>query len=224
MIPLVRVAAALLAAAALVGAAPPRRAPPCRTWWAQALDAAKTTLVTAGFASYPQDLLRDRNPLLDSAWTVCRPSPGPTTAAPGSTVDLGVVKKVEACPDDGAVADGEPIAARPAAAIPDAASMPHAKPAPTAGTAAHAPGPRAATGAHNDGTAHGDATRSAAAARRTDESSAAVQMAPTASRHRARGNRGQRRGQRLRQQRLGGNGSGNGAPSPTDPRDWAAVR
>jgi hypothetical protein len=90
MISFVRAAVALLVAATLVGCASPAPSTTVPNVVGQALDAAKTTLVTAGFASYPQDLLRDRNPLLDSDWTVCRQSPGPIAAAPGSTVDLGV--------------------------------------------------------------------------------------------------------------------------------------
>jgi hypothetical protein len=55
--------------------------------------------VTAGFATESQDLLRGRSPLLDSDWTVCTQAPGAVPVASGTTVDLGVVKKAETCPD-----------------------------------------------------------------------------------------------------------------------------
>jgi outer membrane biosynthesis protein TonB len=100
MISLSRAAVALLAATALAGCGP--EAPTSATVpnvVGQALDAAKSTLVTAGFATESQDLLRGRNPLLDTDWTVCRQAPGPVPVAAGTTVDLGVVKKAETCPD-----------------------------------------------------------------------------------------------------------------------------
>jgi beta-lactam-binding protein with PASTA domain len=96
-----RIAAALLAAATLAGCGAGSSASTTTTVpdvIGQTLDAAKSTLLTAGFVGDSQDLLRGRNQLLDSAWTVCTQTPGPVPAAAGTTVDLGVVKKAETCP------------------------------------------------------------------------------------------------------------------------------
>lgn len=139
MTSLSRASVALLAFAALAGcgSAPPSVAVPNVV--GVALDAAKATLVTAGFASYPQDLLRDRYPLLDSDWTVCRQSPGQVAAAAGSTVDLGVVKKAETCPDAAASAARPTAAAAPPtthAAVGSHAATPKPKPQPAARTTA----------------------------------------------------------------------------------------
>ena len=129
---------AVLMAAALVGcgsAAPIATVP---NVVGQALDAAKSVLVTAGFPAESQDLLRGRNPLLDSDWTVCTQTPGPVAAAAaGSTVDLGVVKKAETCPDaDAAVAPSSGGRTR-AGAPTTHATRPSAEPRPT--TKAHRP-------------------------------------------------------------------------------------
>jgi hypothetical protein len=127
-----RVAVVALAAATLAGcgSAPPSATVPNVV--GQALDAAKSVLVTAGFPAEPQDLLRGRNPLLDSDWTVCTQTPGPVAAAAaGSTVDLGVVKKAETCPDgDPAVAPSSAARARTAAPTTHAA-RPATEPPPT---------------------------------------------------------------------------------------------
>ena len=139
MISLSRAAVALLAATALVGCGPePPTSATVPNVVGQALDAAKTTLVTAGFATDSQDLLRGRNPLLDSDWTVCTQAPGPVPAASGTTVDLGVVKKAETCPDPAAAPTSSatptptPTAAAPTttpAALP-AVGNPKPRPAP----------------------------------------------------------------------------------------------
>jgi len=154
MISLLRAVVALVVAATLVGCGSPAPSATVPDVVGQALDAAKTTLVTAGFASYPQDLLRDRNPLLDSDWTVCRQSPGPIAAAPGSTVDLGVVKKAETCPDaDAAVAPSSAARTRAAAVPTTHAARPSAEARPTSKakaarpTGGNMPGGNGGTGA-----------------------------------------------------------------------------
>jgi hypothetical protein len=72
--------------------------------------------------------------LLDSDWTVCTQSPGPVAAAvAGSTVDLGVVKKAETCPDadaDAAVAPSRAARTRAAAVPPTHAARPAGEPRP----------------------------------------------------------------------------------------------
>jgi hypothetical protein len=94
-----RIAAALLTATTLVGCGSgSSTSATVPNVIGQTLDAAKSTLLTAGFVGDSQDLLRGRNQLLDSAWTVCTQTPGPVPAAQGTTVDLGVVKKAEKCP------------------------------------------------------------------------------------------------------------------------------
>lgn len=127
-----RASVAMLAAAVLVGcgSAPVSVAVPNVV--GQALDAAKATLVTVGFAADSQDLLRDRNPLLDSDWTVCTQSPGPMATA-GTTVDLGVVKKAETCPAAAGPAGAAPTtpAAQPVVENPEPAPKPHPQPAPS---------------------------------------------------------------------------------------------
>ena len=109
-----RVAVALVAAATLVGCGTnaPAGSPTVPDVVGQALDIAKTTLQTAGFDAAPQDLLRGRNQLLDSDWTVCTQSPGPVPSVQGATVDLGVVKKAETCPTPAATATPTSAAAR----------------------------------------------------------------------------------------------------------------
>jgi beta-lactam-binding protein with PASTA domain len=144
--PPVRVAMALVAAATLVGCGPDPQASAATVpnVVGQALDAAKTTLLAAGFAAASQDLLRGRNPLLDSSWTVCTQTPGPVTAAQGTTVDLGVVKKAETCPDPTTTAapptpaatrtvaaPTRTLAVAPAAGNPTPRAAPKPRPAPT---------------------------------------------------------------------------------------------
>ena len=73
---------------------------------------------TVGFVADSQDLLRGRNPLLDSSWTVCTQTPGPVPATQGTTVDLGVVKKAETCPDAAATATPTATATLTRAAAP----------------------------------------------------------------------------------------------------------
>ena len=106
IVSLPRVAVALVAAATLVGCGTnaPAGSPTVPDVVGQALDTAKTTLQTAGFDAATQDLLRGRNQLLDSDWTVCTQSPGPVPSVQGATVDLGVVKKAETCPTPAAAA------------------------------------------------------------------------------------------------------------------------
>ena len=121
----------------------------------QDLDAAKNVLVTAGFPAESQDLLRGRNPLLDSDWTVCTQTPGPVAAAvAGSTVDLGVVKKAETCPDaDTVVAPGSGVRTRAAAVPTTHAARPSAEARPTSkakaarSTGGNVPGGNGGTGA-----------------------------------------------------------------------------
>jgi len=134
MTSLSRAAVALVAATMLVGCGP--AAPAGATVpnvVGQALDAAKSTLVTAGFAADSQDLLRGRNPLLDSDWTVCTQTPGPVAAASGTTVDLGVVKTAETCPDPAATGTPTPTpttAAAPTATVTVAPVVANPKPQP----------------------------------------------------------------------------------------------
>lgn len=104
-----RAAVALVSAATLVACGPEAGIPTAigpavPNVVGQALDAAKTSLRSAGFGTDSADLLRDRNQLLDSDWTVCTQTPGPVPAAQGTTVDLGVVKKAETCPDPNSTA------------------------------------------------------------------------------------------------------------------------
>jgi hypothetical protein len=109
-----RVVVAMVAAATLVGCGTnaPAGSPTVPDVVGQTLDIAKTTLQTAGFDAAPQDLLRGRNQLLDSDWTVCTQSPGPVPSVQGATVDLGVVKKAETCPTPAATARPTTAAAR----------------------------------------------------------------------------------------------------------------
>jgi len=127
----------------------------------QDLDAAKNVLVTAGFPAESQDLLRGRNPLLDSDWTVCTQSPGPVAAAAaGSTVDLGVVKKAETCPDaDAAVA---PSRTRAAAVPTTHAARPAAEPRPAPTSKAHPAQPTGGNGSGATGAQAGAPVRSGA--------------------------------------------------------------
>ena len=127
----------------------------------QDLDAAKNVLVTAGFPAESQDLLRGRNPLLDSDWTVCTQSPGPVAAAvAGSTVDLGVVKKAETCPDaDAAVA---PSRTRAAAVPTTHAARPAAEPRPVPTSKAQPARPTGGNGSGGTGAGAGAPVRSGA--------------------------------------------------------------
>jgi beta-lactam-binding protein with PASTA domain len=119
----------------------------------QDLDAAKNVLVTAGFPAESQDLLRGRNPLLDSDWTVCTQSPGPVAAAAaGSTVDLGVVKKAETCPDaDAAVAPSRAARTRAAAVPPTHAARPAGEPRPAPTSKARPAPPTGSNGSGGTG-------------------------------------------------------------------------
>lgn len=136
-----RVAVALVAMATLVGCGTnvPAGSPTVPDVVGQALDIAKTTLQTAGFDAAPQDLLRGRNQLLDSDWTVCTQSPGPVPSVQGATVDLGVVKKAETCPTPAATATPTSAAARttttpiaaPAVGNPKPRPSPKPQPQPT---------------------------------------------------------------------------------------------
>jgi beta-lactam-binding protein with PASTA domain len=132
MISLLRATMVVLVAAALVGCGSVTPSATVPNVVGQALDAAKSVLVTAGFPAESQDLLRGRNPLLDSDWTVCTQTPGPVAAAAaGSTVDLGVVKKAETCPEaDAAVAPSNPARTRAAAVPTTHAARPSAEPRP----------------------------------------------------------------------------------------------
>jgi hypothetical protein len=62
------------------------------------LDVAKSSLEVAGFVGDSQDVLRDREQLLDGNWVVCTQAPGPVPAPVATVVELGVVKDVEECP------------------------------------------------------------------------------------------------------------------------------
>jgi beta-lactam-binding protein with PASTA domain len=119
----------------------------------QDLDAAKNVLVTAGFPAESQDLLRGRNPLLDSDWTVCTQSPGPVAAAAaGSTVDLGVVKKAETCPDaDAAVAPSRAARTRAAAVPTTHAARPAGEPRPAPTSKARPAPPTGSNGSGGTG-------------------------------------------------------------------------
>ena len=142
-----RVVVALVAAATLVGCGTnvPAGSPTVPDVVGQALDIAKTTLQTAGFDAAPQDLLRGRNQLLDSDWTVCTQSPGPVPSMQGATVDLGVVKKAETCPTPAATATPTSAAARTtttpiaAPAVGNPRPRPAPKPQPQPKTQAEAP-------------------------------------------------------------------------------------
>ena len=114
----------------------------------QALDAAKSVLVTAGFPTESQDLLRGRNPLLDSDWTVCTQTPGPVAAAAaGSTVDLGVVKKAGTCPGAGAAVAPSSGARTRVAAVPTThAARPSAEAQPASTSKAQAARPTGGNG------------------------------------------------------------------------------
>ena len=121
----------------------------------QDLDAAKNALVTAGFPAESQDLLRGRNPLLDSDWMVCTQSPGPVAAAAaGSTVDLGVVKKAETCPDadaDAAVGPSRAARTRAAAVPPTHATRPAGEPRPAPTSKARPAPPTGSNGSGGTG-------------------------------------------------------------------------
>jgi hypothetical protein len=132
MVVVVVVVVVVLAAATLVGCGSATPSATVPNVMGQALDAAKSVLVTAGFPAESQDLLRGRNPLLDSDWTVCTQTPGPVAAAAaGSTVDLGVVKKAETCPDaDAAAAPTSAARTRAAAAPTTHAARPSVEPRP----------------------------------------------------------------------------------------------
>lgn len=142
-----RVVVALVAAATLVGCGTnvPVGSPTVPDVVGQALDIAKTTLQTAGFDAAPQDLLRGRNQLLDSDWTVCTQSPGPVPTTQRATVDLGVVKKAETCPTPAATATPTSAAARTtttpiaAPAVGNPRPRPAPKPQPQPKTQAEAP-------------------------------------------------------------------------------------
>ena len=150
MISLLRATVVVLAAAALAGCGSATPSATVPNVVGQALDAAKSVLVTAGFPAESQDLLRGRNPLLDSDWTVCTQTPGPVAAAAaGSTVDLGVVKKAETCPDADTAAGPTNAARTRAAAVPTThAARPSAEPRPAATSK---PQPARPTGGNGSG-------------------------------------------------------------------------
>jgi beta-lactam-binding protein with PASTA domain len=155
MISFSRAAVALLAAVALAGcgsAPPPSAIVPNVV--GQTLDAAKSVLVTAGFPADSQDLLRDRNPLLDSDWTVCTQTPGPVAATvAGTTVDLGVVKKAETCPHAAPAARSSATPTRAAATTAARHPTGSAQPRPTPATGGNnSASTRAAVGSVHSGT------------------------------------------------------------------------
>ena len=164
MISLVRAMMALLVAAALVGCGSATPSATVPNVVGQALDAAKSVLVTAGFPAESQDLLRGRNPLLDSDWTVCTQTPGPVAAAAaGSTVDLGVVKKAETCPDaDTAVAPSSGVRTRVAAVPTTHAVRRSAEPQPASTSKAQSARPTGSNSAGGAGVAAGGTVRSGA--------------------------------------------------------------
>ena len=96
------------------------------------LDAAQPRLRAAGFGALSEDLLQDRAQLADKNWLVCTQDPQVGPAAPGSVVQLGVVKTNEVCPGTAQVVptstSAQPITdvARPRTE----AAVPKAKPAP----------------------------------------------------------------------------------------------
>jgi beta-lactam-binding protein with PASTA domain len=144
---------AVLVAAALVGCGSATPSATVPNVVGQTLDAAKSVLVTAGFPAESQDLLRGRNPLLDSDWTVCTQTPGPVAAAAaGSTVDLGVVKKAETCPDAGAaVAPSSGVRTRASAVPTTHAARPSAESRPASTSKAQAARPTGGNGSGGNG-------------------------------------------------------------------------
>ena len=161
MISLLRATMVVLVAAALVGCGSATPSATVPDVVGQDLDAAKNVLVTAGFPAESQDLLRGRNPLFDSDWTVCTQTPGPVAAAAaGSTVDLGVVKKAETCPDaDAAVA---PSRTRAAAVPTTHAARPAVEPRPAPTSKAHPAPPTGGNGSGGTGAQAGAPVRSGA--------------------------------------------------------------
>jgi len=153
MISLLRATMVVLVAAALVGCGSATPSATVPNVVGQALDAAKSVLVTAGFPAASQDLLRGRNPLLDSDWTVCTQTPGPVAAAAaGSTVDLGVVKKAETCPDaDAAVAPSSGVRTRASAVPTTHAARPSAEARPASTSKAQAARPTGDNGSGRNG-------------------------------------------------------------------------
>ena len=153
MIFLQRATMVVLLAAALVGCGSATPSATVPNVVGQALDAAKSVLVTAGFPAASQDLLRGRNPLLDSDWTVCTQTPGPVTAAAaGSTVDLGVVKKAETCPEaDAAVAPSGRARTRVATVPTTHAARPAAEPRPVSTSKAQPARPTGGNGSGANG-------------------------------------------------------------------------
>ncbi len=137
----VRLAAAVLAAAALAGcgggvaAAPLAVQPPAPAGplvpdvVGESLDVAKTALDVAGFAGESQDVLRDREQLVDDNWVVCTQDPGPVPTPEGTVVALGVVKDVERCPGSAPATTAAPTTI-PAPTSPAAPSRPAPQPAP----------------------------------------------------------------------------------------------
>ena len=159
-----RAAVVVLAAATLAGCGSATPSATVPNVVGQALDAAKSVLVTAGFPAESQDLLRGRNPLLDSDWTVCTQAPGPVAAAvAGSTVDLGVVKKAETCPDaDAAVAPSSGVRTRVAAVPTTHAARPSAEARPASTSKAQAARPTGSNSVGGAGVAAGVPVRSGA--------------------------------------------------------------
>jgi beta-lactam-binding protein with PASTA domain len=152
----------VLAAATLAGCGSATSSATVPNVVGQALDAAKSVLVTAGFPVESQDLLRGRNPLLDSDWTVCTQTPGPVAAAAaGSTVDLGVVKKAETCPDaDSAAAPSSAARTRAAATPTTHAARPVTEPRPTPTSKPQPARPTGGTGSGGTGAGAGAPVRS----------------------------------------------------------------
>jgi beta-lactam-binding protein with PASTA domain len=181
-----RVAVVALAAATLAGCGSATPSATVPNVVGQALDAAKSVLVAAGFPAESQDLLRGRNPLLDSDWTVCTQTPGPVAAAAaGSTVDLGVVKKAETCPDADTAAAPSSAARTRVAAVPTThTARPAAEPRPTPTSKPQAARPTGGTGSGGTGAAAGAPVRSGAfcdpPATGTSESGTAMVCAPAA--------------------------------------------
>jgi hypothetical protein len=104
----VRLVAAVLATAVLAGcgggavdaplAVQPPVGPQVPDVVGKPLDVAKSSLDVVGFVADSQDVLRDREQLVDGNWVVCTQDPGPVPAPVGTVVELGVVKDVEVCP------------------------------------------------------------------------------------------------------------------------------
>jgi hypothetical protein len=130
----VRLVAAVLTAAVLAGcgggavdaplAVQPPAGPPVPDVVGKPLDVAKSALGAAGFAGDPQDLLREREQLVDGNWVVCTQDPGPVPTPVGTVVELGVVKDAEGCPGSAPTTTAPPTTAPTTTAPPTRTAKP----------------------------------------------------------------------------------------------------